>query len=117
MLSRTDDRTNSFLHELCGYSAVDASRNGSDNLGAVADKMLHPSNLLLSKVAHDPVWIRAANVYGEIAQKLTSAGSLESRILTDLVDTTEDRRITNMFELGVELHACKHLRLAIFVGL
>ena len=68
--------TNCLLHELGGHCAVNATRDSSDNLGLVANKLPDPGDLLLDKVAHNPVGLRSTNVDTKVAQNLTSTGSL-----------------------------------------
>jgi hypothetical protein len=68
--------TNCLLHKLGGHCTVNTTRDSSDYLGLVANKLPDPSDLLLDKVAHDPVGLRSANVDTKVAQEVTSTGSL-----------------------------------------
>jgi len=68
--------TNCLLHELGSHCAVNATRDSSNDLGLVTNKLPNPRNLLLNEVAHNPVGLRSTNIDTKVAQELTSIGSL-----------------------------------------
>ena len=66
--------TNCLLHELGSHCAINTTGDSSDDLGLVANKLPEPSDLLLDKVAHNPVRLRSTNVDTKVTQNLTSTG-------------------------------------------
>lgn len=64
---------NGLLHEASCDSAVDTSRNGTNDLGVLADKVADADNLLLDEVLHLPVVAGLANLGGKVVQDLSTA--------------------------------------------